>query len=331
MAVAVKADHSRADAGKHGLGEAPPRIDLVAGFHNLGALRVELRGHAIEGKTERCDFVIVAIDIDLRLQIAFGNALGSADQSRDRLDDSIGRPQSHPDRGEQNQRRHHDVKHREDKLHFGAVPIEAVIFRGRIDGALVIAQHFGIDAAHHQQIGVVQRLHADQRAHHADIGIGVDDDGAFGGLLDIGDRGQFQIGQESLLGRAQNARFRIQNVGGLQATLFRQFGKPREQHFGARVVLLVEQLRIVLDGIGDFVGVGHDQPLMALHIAFGDIDRILQCGLHARGEPRLDAEVQRHRREQRHENRRHHRDGREHRHQPHMQPRARKARTPVRP
>ena len=44
----VQPDHARRDAGQHGLGEAPALVDLAVGVHQLGALRGELAGHAVE-------------------------------------------------------------------------------------------------------------------------------------------------------------------------------------------------------------------------------------------------------------------------------------------
>ena len=63
------------------------------------------------------DFVVALLDFDLRLQIAFGDAFGRADQPRDRHDQTVGRPQTQPDGGEQHHQRHLAVERREDELH----------------------------------------------------------------------------------------------------------------------------------------------------------------------------------------------------------------------
>ena len=57
---AVEADHAGADAGQHGLGEAAAFVDQPVGVDQLVALRVKLRGHAVEGVAQRADFVVVA-------------------------------------------------------------------------------------------------------------------------------------------------------------------------------------------------------------------------------------------------------------------------------
>ena len=48
-ALRVEPDHAGRDAGQHGLGEAAALVDLAVGLHQLGALRRELAGHAVEG------------------------------------------------------------------------------------------------------------------------------------------------------------------------------------------------------------------------------------------------------------------------------------------
>ena len=56
--------------------------------------RIELAGHAVEGAAEQSDFVVVALDFDLRLEIAFRHALGRADQAGDRPHQTVGGPQA---------------------------------------------------------------------------------------------------------------------------------------------------------------------------------------------------------------------------------------------
>ena len=94
LAVAVQADHAGADARQHGFGEAAALVDLPVGGDQIAALGVELLGHAVEGKAQRADLVVVALDFDLRLEIAFRNALGRADQAGDRPHQPVGGPQA---------------------------------------------------------------------------------------------------------------------------------------------------------------------------------------------------------------------------------------------
>ena len=48
-ALAVQPDHPGGNAGQHRLGEPAAAVDLAVGVHQLGALRRQLAGHAVEG------------------------------------------------------------------------------------------------------------------------------------------------------------------------------------------------------------------------------------------------------------------------------------------
>jgi hypothetical protein len=55
----VEADDPGRDAREHGLGEAPPRVELLIGVDQLAALVLQLQRHAVEGAAEDGDLVVV--------------------------------------------------------------------------------------------------------------------------------------------------------------------------------------------------------------------------------------------------------------------------------
>ena len=88
------------------------------------------------------------------------------------------------------------------------------------------------------------------------------------------------------------------------------------------MVVLVEQLRIVFDAVGDFVCVANDRAFVFLDVALCHIDRIAERALHPRREPLLHALVDDHGSETRNQNGGHDGDDSELPHQPDVQPRA---------
>ena len=97
------------------------------------------------------------------------------------------------------------------------------------------------------------------------------------------------------------------------------------------MLFFIEQGGIVLDIVGDLIGVADDAALMLLHIMLGDIDGAAERVLHPAREPGLQTQIERHRREDRDQDGGHHRDGAEPGHQPDMQARAGAARFALRP
>ena len=91
-AVIGDTDHAGADTRQHGFGKAAAFINLAVGGDQIAALGAELPGHAIEGQAQGADFVIVALDLDLRREVAFGDAFGGIDQARDRPHQPVGGP-----------------------------------------------------------------------------------------------------------------------------------------------------------------------------------------------------------------------------------------------
>jgi len=129
-------------------------------------------------------------------------------------------------------------------------------------------------------------------------------------------------GRKALLRAPEHMAVRVENVGGLEAAVLGENGELGEENVGAHAVVLVDKLGIMFDGVRDLVGVGDDQPLIALHVAFRDMDRIAERRLHPRREPRLDAEIERDHGEDGDQDRRDHRDRAEQHDEAHMQPRA---------
>ena len=142
LAVGIEPDHAGADAGQHGFGEAAAFVDLAVGGDQRVALGIELLGHAVEGQAQRADFVVVALDFDLRLEVAFRDAFGRADQARDRLHQPVGGPQAQPDRRQQDDQRNDAVEApRRRSWTRERLCFRPVIFVDRDLGALVVAEH----------------------------------------------------------------------------------------------------------------------------------------------------------------------------------------------
>ena len=116
-AFAVEPDHARAHARQHRLGEAAALFVQLVGGDQIAALGGELLGHAIEGAAQIGELVIGLGHMHLRGEIAFRNALGRVHQTRDRLDQPIGRPDAGPHRAQQRYQRRHDIERGEHELH----------------------------------------------------------------------------------------------------------------------------------------------------------------------------------------------------------------------
>ena len=286
--------------------------------------------HAVEGQSQRADFVVVALDIHLRLEVAFRDAFGRADQARNRPHQAVGGPQAKPDRRQQDDERDHAVKRREEELDARKVFSQTFVFVGRDFGALIVIEHRRIDLAHDQQVSILKCAQMNQRAHGSHFGIGIDEDDTLGCLSNLTRCGRLGIGHVLLLGTAQHHPMAVDDVGRLQPVIpGLQLGEHQPE---VNLVLLqVEDARIVLDPGRNFAGVHRDatsplQNILARHV-LGAVER----RLHARGEPCLDAEIESHRRENRDQDRRYHGDDAEHHHQTHMQLGARPARAPFAP
>ena len=80
LPVRVEADHAGADAGQHRFGEAA--ASSIWRLAAISSLRwVELCVMRLKAQAQRADLVVVWLDLDLRLEIAFRDALGRADQA----------------------------------------------------------------------------------------------------------------------------------------------------------------------------------------------------------------------------------------------------------
>ena len=79
---------------------------------------------------------------------------------------------------------------------------QAAVFAGRDFGTLIIIEHRRIDLANDQQVSVLKRAQLNQRAHSSNVGIGIDEDIALGGLRNFTRRRRLGIGHVFLLGAA---------------------------------------------------------------------------------------------------------------------------------
>ena len=68
----------------------------------------------------------------------------------------------------------------------------------------------------------------------------------------------------------------VQNIRRLQAAILRQGAQLGEQQLGVDMLVRVEQLRVVLDTVGDLANIAGDAAFMFLDIDLGDIDGAAQ-------------------------------------------------------
>src|SRR5579871_1870590 len=129
--LGIEAQHARADARKNGFHESPAFIDVAVGLHKLGALCIQFGEHAVKGPRERRDFVVTALDIDVRLQVAARDPLGGANQPRHRVYDPVGGPKAKPDRCQQQDERDDDIQGGKSQLQSTAFGLKSVILAHR--------------------------------------------------------------------------------------------------------------------------------------------------------------------------------------------------------
>src|SRR4029077_6808047 len=72
-------------AGQHGLGKAPPLIELTVGLDQFALLALDLIGHPVEGAAQRDPLVVLLVVRDTGGEIASANPFGGSHQPADRI------------------------------------------------------------------------------------------------------------------------------------------------------------------------------------------------------------------------------------------------------
>ena len=155
-AVGVDADDAGRHAGQHRLHEAAALVELGVGADQLVALALELRRHGVEGRAEHGEVAVGRIDVDLDVEIAFGDLLRRAHQLADRRDEAIGEPHADPDGREQQGQRDRHIHEPEGHLHAGAALLEQLILGDIGAGLAQLLQHARVHRPDHIEIGVVE-------------------------------------------------------------------------------------------------------------------------------------------------------------------------------
>ena len=125
-----------------------------------------------------------------------------------RYDASCG-PQAEPHGGQQNQHRHDYIERCKSELEFRAVLRQALIFRNRVMGLTLTFEHYGVDIAQAQQIGVDEGVQLHQSGDDILLRIGTHHDLTRIGLRDLIGAGRRRFGKnlgDVLLLRARLAR-----------------------------------------------------------------------------------------------------------------------------
>ena len=190
-----------------------------------------------------------------------------------------------------------------------------------------MVQHHRIDGARDQQIGVHERVELDKGRDR--ILVGVFQEHNIAGLR-IGDllrRDRTTVGHRGQLGARDRPPGGVDNVDRGQSADLRL---GLEDVDDALLIGLQERPR-ALEVESHCENVCADDLLVLLDIGIGDADRIGERCLHALGEPRFNAQVERDRREDRHQDRGDHGDRREHPDQAHMHARPGGAHLPFGP
>ena len=217
-------------------------------------------------------------------------------------------------------------------MNLAAVLAQPVIFRNRVNGALLVGQHFRVNRARHQKIGIDKGVELHHGTNQIVIGIGQHHYltlcrfryrlGRWCSV--VRHRGEFRTGKNPAGGIDHEH-------GGQRAHRCLCHQIIGEALAGIATILLLDQRRGTVDVIGHGEDVATDDLAVLLHISARDADRIFQRRLHPLGEPRLHTQVQRHGSKHRYKDRRQHRNRAEHRDKAHMQPGTRGAGAPCTP
>ncbi len=160
-AVGVDADHARARAGEHGLGESPAAVDHVARMYDVVVLRAQLLRHLVEGFAELGEVALGAADRHAHTQIAGGDDVGGADQAADRSHEPIGEIEPDPRRGQKNDERDDGEHQRKRDLNTQPAGFEIGVFADTFLRLAQLLNHARIEHARHIEIHVVVTVQFD--------------------------------------------------------------------------------------------------------------------------------------------------------------------------
>ena len=289
--VGVQPDDAGGDARQHRLGEAPPLVEFQVGALQGLLLAVDLTRHAIEGPAERADLVILRRLVDPCRQLACANAVGSGDEPADGVRDAVGKLESQPYGGKQDQEGDQYEDDDERNLNAESLFLQALIIPDHCLNLSRVINHFGLKGPRHVEIDVDEIGELDQPAHTV-AGAGQDHelpllrriDGPVGNGLDL-------CGECRIVARDDvSVAAKHDRLGE------RERGRGVGQQSGHEMRRLRELLSPAVELHGRRQGADAQIVSLLLHVRLGDRLRALNRARHLLAEPGLHAEMEKERR-----------------------------------